>query len=92
MNKKIMPNEPQYRQFLDEVKTEIRQAKIRVARSANHELIQLYWRLGKAITDKQEALGWGKSVVEQLARDLQRIFEGRSGFSAQNLWYIAKPV
>ncbi len=70
MSKSIIPNEPQYRQFLDEIKTEIRQAKIRVARSANRELIQLYWRLGKAITDKQEALSWGKSVVEQLARDL----------------------
>lgn len=88
MSKSITPTEPQYRQFLDEVKTEIRQTKIHVARSANRELIQLYWRLGKVITEKQEALGWGKSIVEQLARDLQRIFDGRSGFSTQNLWYM----
>ena len=84
----VVPNEPQYRQFLDEVKGEIRQAKVRVARSANRELIQLYWRLGKAITEKQAALGWGRSVVERLAQDLQKVFQGRSGFSTQNLWYM----
>ncbi|MCZ6804101.1 MAG: PDDEXK nuclease domain-containing protein [Proteobacteria bacterium] len=27
-------------------------------------------------------------MVEQLARDLQKTFEGRSGFSTQNLWYM----
>ncbi len=84
----VVPNEPQYRQFLDEVKGEIRQTKVHVARSANRELIQLYWRLGKAITEKQAALGWGRSVVERLAQDLRKVFQGRSGFSTQNLWYM----
>lgn len=27
-------------------------------------------------------------MVEQLAKDLQKTFEGRSGFSTQNLWYM----
>ncbi|MDX2502970.1 MAG: PDDEXK nuclease domain-containing protein, partial [Gammaproteobacteria bacterium] len=44
--------------------------------------------MGKAIVDQQEQLGWGKSVVEQLSRDLQKTFEGKSGFSTQNLWYM----
>lgn len=44
--------------------------------------------MGKTITEKQEQLGRGKSVVEQLAKDLQKAFDGRSGFSAQNLWYM----
>ncbi len=44
--------------------------------------------MGKIITEKQQQLGWGKSVVEQLAKDLQQNFEGRSGFSTQNLWYM----
>ncbi|MCJ8273013.1 MAG: DUF1016 N-terminal domain-containing protein, partial [Psychrosphaera sp.] len=60
---------------MDDVKKEIRKARIQVSRTANRELIQLYWALGKSITDKQEQLGWGKSVVEQLALDLQKTFE-----------------
>jgi predicted nuclease of restriction endonuclease-like (RecB) superfamily len=82
------PNEPRYLAFLDEVKTEIRQARIQVARLANRELIQLYWRLGKVIAERQTQSGWGKSVVEQLSQDLRNTFQGRSGFSAQNLWYM----
>lgn len=79
MNSTLFTNEQQYLLFLDEIKSEIRGARIRVANSANRELIQLYWRLGKMITEKQEELGWGKSVVEQLSKDLQKVFEGKSG-------------
>jgi predicted nuclease of restriction endonuclease-like (RecB) superfamily len=40
------------------------------------------------IVEKQEKLGWGKSVVETLASDLQKEFPGTSGFSSGNLWRI----
>jgi len=33
-------------------------------------------------------MGWGKSVVEKLSKDLQQTFPGLSGFSTQNLWYM----
>jgi len=72
MNPQIISNEQNYQLFLDDVKNEIRKARVQVARKANHELIRLYWALGKSITEKQEQLGWGKSVVEQLALDLQK--------------------
>jgi predicted nuclease of restriction endonuclease-like (RecB) superfamily len=61
--------------------------------------VRLYWEIGELIHHKQETLGWGKSVVETLARDLQSEFPGRNGFSANNLWlmrqfyceYVDKP-
>jgi predicted nuclease of restriction endonuclease-like (RecB) superfamily len=49
-------------------------------------LLALYWWLGENISRRQTELAWGKSVVENLARDLQAEFPGRNGFSAQNLW------
>ena len=82
--------ETNYQAFLGDVKSEIRKAKIRVSRSTSHELVQLYWWIGKGITEKQEKLGWGKSTVEQLAKDLQQAFEGRSGFSVRNLWNMKR--
>jgi predicted nuclease of restriction endonuclease-like (RecB) superfamily len=75
-----------YGDFLVAVKTRIRQAQYQALRAANKELLALYWDLGESIHRKQEALGWGKSVVETLARDLQAEFPGRNGFSARNLW------
>jgi len=76
----------EYQALLDQIKTTIRNTRIRVARAANRELVQLYWQLGKSIVEKQEQQGWGKAVVEQFSHGLQQSFAGRSGFSARNLW------
>ena len=77
-----------YLGFLIEIKTRIRHAQYQAFRAVNNELLSLYWDLGESIHQKQKSLGWGKSVVETLARDLQAEFPGRNGFSAQNLWYM----
>ena len=77
-----------YGDFLHEVKTQIRQRQYQALRAANKELLALYWWLGENISRRQAEQGWGKSVVETLARDLQAEFPGRNGFSAQNLWLM----
>ena len=77
-----------YTDFLKEVKTQIRQRQLQALRAVNNELLALYWWLGENISQRQEALGWGKAVVENLARDLQTEFPGRNGFSAPNLWLM----
>ena len=88
MSDPIITDEPQYLSFLEDVRDRIQHTQIRVVKSANRELIELYWSLGQLIVEKQEAFGWGKSVVEQLATDLRSGDHGRRGFSAQNLWYM----
>lgn len=75
-----------YSQFLNSIKSRIREARISAARKVNKELIALYWSIGKDIVEKQEQLGWGKSVVEQLSEDLKNEFLGMDGFSTRNLW------
>jgi predicted nuclease of restriction endonuclease-like (RecB) superfamily len=75
-----------YADFLLEVKTEIRQRQLQALRTVNSEMLALYWWLGESISHRQAALGWGKAVVENLARDLQTEFPGRNGFSARNFW------
>ena len=77
-----------YTDFLMEVKTQIRQRQLQALRVVNNELLALYWWLGENISQRQNALGWGKAVVENLARDLQTEFPGRNGFSAPNLWLM----
>jgi len=77
-----------YAEFLEDLKTRIRAARIKAALSANRELILLYWDIGKSIVERQRKEGWGRSVVERLARDLQAEFPGISGFSPQNMWYM----
>src|SRR5437868_1463911 len=80
------PNE--YAQFLNSIKSRVRNAQVSASRILNKGLVGLYWSIGKDIVEKQEKLGWGKAVVEKLSHDLRNEFSGTSGFSTQNLWYM----
>lgn len=79
-------NADNYGQLLGEIKQHIRSAQYEALKVVNHKLIALYWDIGKSIVTRQQGETWGKSVVEQLARDLQQEFAGISGFSARNIW------
>jgi predicted nuclease of restriction endonuclease-like (RecB) superfamily len=83
---KIQPSD--YKAFVKQVKEMIFQAQYQAMKAVNKELIRLYWDIGKAIVEKQEDQGWGKSIVENLSQDLQNEFPGIKGFSVQNLWYM----
>ena len=63
-----------YRELLTDIKARIRMAQIRASLSVNRELIQLYWSIGEVIVSRQRSQGWGKSIVERLAADLQKRF------------------
>ena len=75
-----------YAAWLGGLKSRIRSARLSAARSVNRELILLYWDIGRGVVEKQEALGWGKAVVETLSRDLKIEFPQMTGFSSDNLW------
>ncbi len=75
-----------YIDFIKQLKQKILIAKNRATLSVNRAMIELYFDIGREIVAKQESLGWGKSVVEQMAKDLQLEFGKRSGYSSANLW------
>jgi len=77
-----------YRALLVDIKEKIRSAQYAALRAVNRELIELYWDIGRLIAERQSGETWGRSVVENLAKDLQAEFPGISGFSAANLWRI----
>jgi predicted nuclease of restriction endonuclease-like (RecB) superfamily len=75
-----------YRQFVTDLKSRIASARLSAARRVNSELVTLYWDIGRGIVEKQQALGWGESVVEMVASELRAAFPDMSGFSARNVW------
>ncbi|MBU1262614.1 hypothetical protein KJ640_06680 [bacterium] len=81
-----LTNRSEYVQFLNELKERIRIAQTKAVLAVNKELISLYWDIGKSIVEKQEQMGWGMSVVKQLAEDLRRDFSDLKGFSPSNIW------
>ena len=75
----------EYFRFLNDLKNKIKQSQYQAYRTVNKELISLYWDIGKSIVEKQEKLGWGQKIIQQLAEDLQEEFPRNSGFSYANL-------
>lgn len=81
---KVSPKE--YTATLSDIKRQVREAQLKASISVNKELIRLYWNIGKTIAEKQEVSGWGSSVIEKLAKDLQNEFPGIGGFSRSNVF------
>ena len=75
-----------YANLLADLKIRVRAAQLRAAISVNHELINLYWDIGKIIVEAQRTKGYGKQVVERLAEDLHKAFPQMDGFSPRNVW------
>ena len=75
-----------YANLLTDLKARVRAAQLRAAVSVNRELILLYWDIGKIIVEAQNTKGYGKQVVEQLAKDLHTAFPKMDGFSPRNVW------
>ena len=75
-----------YNNFIKELKSKIYSAKSNAILSVNRLMIELYFEIGKEIVSNQEVLGWGKSVVEQMSKDLISEFGEKSGYSSSNLW------
>lgn len=68
-----------YKNFIHELKQKIYSAKNRAILSANRLMIELYFDIGRQIVSNQEREGWGKSVVEQMSKDLKNEFGEKVG-------------
>lgn len=84
----LLPDE--YVATLDELKRLVHGARFQAQRKANTELLILWWRIGRTITNRQQAESWGTGVLERLARDLRADFPSMKGFSATNLRYMRR--
>jgi predicted nuclease of restriction endonuclease-like (RecB) superfamily len=87
---KEVSTELTYKQLLVSIKQQVKSAQAKAALVVNSSLIQLYWNLGKMITDNQALFEGRNNYVEQLAKDLRAEFPEMKGFSRSNLFYIRK--
>ncbi|MBO4589311.1 MAG: DUF1016 family protein [Bacteroidales bacterium] len=83
----------EYKDWIGELKQQIRQSQIKAAVKVNTELLQLYWQLGGEIVERQQNAKWGDGFLKQLSEDLNAEFPEMKGFSLRNLerirnWYL----
>jgi predicted nuclease of restriction endonuclease-like (RecB) superfamily len=79
-----------YLLWIQELKSKIHAARSKVALSVNAQLIELYWTLGKDISEKLSSSVWGSSFIDQIAIDLKHEFPDIKGFSRRNLYAISQ--
>lgn len=73
-------------QDFSEVLQHIQQARQNVFAQVNTALIDLYWQVGKTISEKVQSEAWGKGVVRELAQYIAQNAPDIKGFSDKNLW------
>jgi len=79
-----------YGVLLEQLKAEVRTARVRAVQAANTEMIAMYWRMGRLILARREAEGWGTRVIQRLSADLRQEFPGSRGFGPGNLDYMRR--
>lgn len=82
----------QYPELLQQVKQQIQQAQVKVATSANQQLLLSYWQVSSLILFFQQQQGWGAKIIDRLSADIRQAFPGVEGFSTRNLGYMKKFV
>ena len=80
----------EYRDWLRDLKQQIKTGQIKAALSVNSHLIMLYWDLGRQIVEKQEKTQWGSGFIDQLSKDLMEEFPEMTGFSYDNLRFAKR--
>lgn len=78
----------EFAQWVKTLKNEIRTAQIKAAVKVNSGMLQMYWNLGKEITERQKTANWGDGFLKELSRELMAEFPDMKGFSYRNLKYI----
>lgn len=77
-----------YIYILDELKSKIRESRIKATFNVNAVLVKLYWDIGKVILEQQKIEGWGAKIIDTLALDLKIEFPDFKGLSVRNLKYM----
>ncbi|MDA3885838.1 MAG: DUF1016 N-terminal domain-containing protein [Candidatus Delongbacteria bacterium] len=80
----------QYRELLTDIKNRVRKGQLRVNLSANAEMLNTYWDVGRMIRERQQNEGWGSSVIPRLASDLKNELSEVKGFSERNLKFMVQ--
>jgi predicted nuclease of restriction endonuclease-like (RecB) superfamily len=75
----------EYSAFLNDLKSKIHSARFKTALAVNHEVIKLYWYIGRQIIKKQKVTDWGDKLLETLSKDLRHFFPETRGFSPISL-------
>ncbi len=84
----MTPGFSKYSEIIDFLKQKIRRARMQAVITVNAQMLNIYWEIGDTIAKQEQEEGWGKKIVETLAKDLKAEFPEMKGFSPRNIRYM----
>ena len=84
----LRENNEQYFRWISDLKQKIQQSQIKAAIQVNSALIEMYWDLGKEISERSFENTYGSGFFKQLSQDLRNEFPEIKGFSSSNLRFF----
>lgn len=85
MEQEIIHITDNLRKAVADIKSAILNSQYRLARSANGELLSLYYGIGQYISDNTRNKAWGTGAINAISSQLQKEMPGLRGFSASAL-------
>lgn len=76
---------PDHQNDFANVYSMITDAQSRAWQQVNKTLIELYWNIGRYVSEKNKSGGWGKSVIENMSKYVTSKNPSIKGFSARNI-------
>ena len=75
-----------YNDFFKEIVNTINSTRYEAYKALNKYHIGQNFEIGKLIVQNQVKNNWGKSIVDTLSKDINKVIDGVKGYSPQNLW------
>ena len=83
-------NRKDFAPIVQAIGTDIAQTQVRVASSANADMLFHYWKVGHFILYLQKKEGWGSKVIDNLSKAIRSKYPEKKGYSRRNIFYMCQ--
>ena len=90
MVKELLPNDTEFKTWISQIKKQVRGAQIKASIAVNEEMLELYWNIGKDISERNFEKSYGSKFFEKTSLELKTEFPDAQGFSVTNLKYMKR--
>lgn len=90
MAKELLPNDIEFKTWISQIKKQVRGAQIKASIAVNEEMLELYWNIGKDISERNFEKSYGSKFFEKTSLELKTEFPDAQGFSERNLRYMKR--
>lgn len=90
MNANHLPLRKDFSPIVRAIGSDLAQTQVRIASSANADMLFHYWKVGTYILYLQKREGWGGKVVDKLSQAIRAEYPDKKGYSRRNIFYMCQ--